>query len=274
MLHTCLQTQPSLCTLCTFSHEVLWLHAEIPGKQNSLALAVLYYVAPDSGFTLDILQWTPQDKTLSVKYRLQLHELTDMFDFLLGSLVLDMCAVRNCQSGELGSSFSTDLRCQQHHRLCTCGKPSRMSSSICKLLQASGWMQPACTPVTLCYEGTAETLVSTHISPESLSYLQVWSATSGAGACALQTLHGVKHMLHVCTPITLGLRHLGLQAICVSNAAGLVLLFETGLVLFDLADIVDGGPNTPAGTVIHQNRGEWLLAPVLTHSIYPALWTF
>lgn len=48
----------------------------------------------------------------------------------------------------------------------------------------------------------------------------------------------------------------------ISNAAGLVLLFETGLVLFDLADIVDGGPNTPAGTVLHQNRGEWLLASV------------
>ena len=82
-----------------------WLHAEIPGTQNSLALAVLYYVAPDSGFTLDVLQWTPQDKTLSVKYRLQLHELADMFDFLLGSLVLDMCTVRNCQSGELNTTF-------------------------------------------------------------------------------------------------------------------------------------------------------------------------
>ncbi|DBA93331.1 TPA: hypothetical protein ACH3X2_003608 [Trebouxia sp. C0005] len=106
---------------------------EIPGKQHSLALAVLYYVAPDSGFTLDILQWTPQDTTLSVKYRLQLHELAEMFDFLLGSLVLDMCTVRNCQSG-------------------------------------------------------------------------------------------------------------------------LVLLFETGLVLSDLADIVDGGPNAPTGTAVHQNR--------------------
>ncbi|KAL0033688.1 hypothetical protein WJX77_000833 [Trebouxia sp. C0004] len=105
---------------------------EIPGKQNSLALAVLYYVAPDSGSTLDILQWT-HDKTLGVKYRLQLHELADMFDFLLGSLVLDICTVRNCQSG-------------------------------------------------------------------------------------------------------------------------LVLLLETGLVLLDLADIVDGGPNTPTGRVVHQNR--------------------
>jgi hypothetical protein len=141
MLHTCLQLQPSLGTLCTFLREPLWLHAEIPGKQNSMALAVLYYVAPDSGFTLDILQWTPQDKTLSVKYRLQLHELTDMFDFLLGSLVLDMCAVRNCQSGQLGNSFSTDLWCQQHHRLYICGIASCMSSPICKLLQR--WMQPS-----------------------------------------------------------------------------------------------------------------------------------
>jgi len=167
---------------------------------------VLYYVAPDSGFTLDILQWTPQDKTLSVKYRLQLHELADMFDFLLGSLVLDMCTVRNCQSGELGNSFSTDLWCQQHHRLCICGIPSHMSSSICKLLQASGWMPPACTQVTLCYGGTAETLISTHIPPESLSYLQLWSATSGAGARAFHLAWCQAHA--ACVPAN----HTGLLA--------------------------------------------------------------
>jgi mannose/fructose-specific phosphotransferase system component IIA len=60
----------------------------------------------------------------------------------------------------------------------------------------------------------------------------------------------------------------------ITNAAGLVLLFETGLVLFDLADIVGGGPNTPAGSVVHQNRGEWLLASVSTHNMHSALWTF
>jgi hypothetical protein len=207
MLYSCLQTQP---LPCTFSHEPLWLHAEIPGKQNSLALAVLYYVAPDSGFTLDILQWTPQDKTLRVKYRLQLHELTDMFDFLLGSLVLDMCTVRNCQSGELGNSL-TDLWCQQHHRLCICGIRSHMSSSMCKLLQASGWMQPACTQVTSCYGGKAETLISSHIPPESRSYLQLWSAACGAGA---STLHPAWCQAHaVCVPAS----HTRLLASHVSN---------------------------------------------------------
>lgn len=127
------------------SRETLWLHAEIPGKQNSLALAVLYYVAPDSGFTLDILQWTPPENTLSVKYRLQLHELADMFDFLLGSLVLDMCTVRTCQSGELDNSFLTDLWCQQRHSLCICGIQSHMSKS--HLQAAAGFWLDATQPV-------------------------------------------------------------------------------------------------------------------------------
>ena len=77
--------------------------AETAGSKEGLALAVLYYVAPESGFTLDILQWAPGDVTLQVKYRLQLHEMADMFDFLLGSLVLDMCPVRHCQSGTASS---------------------------------------------------------------------------------------------------------------------------------------------------------------------------
>lgn len=80
---------------------VLLLHAEsaVCGE-HSLALAVLYYVSPDTGFTLDILQWSPGDTALCVKLRLQLHELADMHSFLLGCIVLDMCAFPTYQSGE------------------------------------------------------------------------------------------------------------------------------------------------------------------------------
>lgn len=63
-------------------------------------MAVLYYVAPDSGFTLDVLQCAPGNTALTVRFRLQLHELADLFDFLLGSLVLDFCTIPTCQSGE------------------------------------------------------------------------------------------------------------------------------------------------------------------------------
>lgn len=76
-----------------------YLFADTPDSGHSLCLAVLYYVAPDSGFTLDILQWAPGDVTLSVKLRLQLHELADMHSFLLGCLLLDMCTIPTCESG-------------------------------------------------------------------------------------------------------------------------------------------------------------------------------
>lgn len=76
------------------------LSAEYAGPEHGLALAVLYYVAPDSGFTLDILQWTPGGTHLSIKLRLQLHELADMHSFLLGCIVLDMCTIPTCQSGK------------------------------------------------------------------------------------------------------------------------------------------------------------------------------
>ena len=76
------------------------LLAEVSGLEQSLAVAVLYYVAPDSGFTLDILQCASGDSTLHVKFRLQLHELADVFDFLLGSLVLDVSTIPTCHSGE------------------------------------------------------------------------------------------------------------------------------------------------------------------------------
>lgn len=80
---------------------VFLLHAESAGGgEHSLALAVLYYVSPDSGFTLDILQWSPGDTALCVKLRLQLHELADMHSFLLGCIVLDMCTIPTYQSGE------------------------------------------------------------------------------------------------------------------------------------------------------------------------------
>lgn len=79
---------------------MLRLYAESGGSEHSLALAVLYYVPPDSGFTLDILQWAPGDATLCVKLRLQLHELADMHSFLLGCIVLDMCTIPTYQSGD------------------------------------------------------------------------------------------------------------------------------------------------------------------------------
>ena len=76
------------------------LPADIPDCGDSLCLAVLYYVAPDSGFTLDILQWAPGSVNLSVKLRLQLHELAEMHSFLLGCLVLDMSTIPTCESGD------------------------------------------------------------------------------------------------------------------------------------------------------------------------------
>lgn len=76
------------------------LLAESGGVEHSLALAVLYYVSPDTEFTLDILQWVPESTALCVKLRLQLHELADMHSFLLGCIVLDMCTVPTYQSGE------------------------------------------------------------------------------------------------------------------------------------------------------------------------------
>ena len=77
-----------------------FLLAECGGVQHTLALAVLYYVSPDTGFTLDILQWAPRSTALCVKLRLQLHELADMHTFLLGCLVLDMCTIPTYQSGD------------------------------------------------------------------------------------------------------------------------------------------------------------------------------
>ena len=105
-----------------------------------------------------------------------------------------------------------------------------------------------------------------------LSCPQLCSATSGAGARAF---HPAWCQAHVASVPANHSRLLSQPATNhIINAAGLVLLFETGLVLFDLADIVDGGPNTPTGTVIHQNRGEWLLAPVSTYNMHSALCTF
>ena len=79
---------------------VQFLPAESGGVEHSLALAVLYYVSPDTGFTLDILQWAPGSTALCVKLRLQLHELADMHSFLLGCIVLDMCTIPTYQSGD------------------------------------------------------------------------------------------------------------------------------------------------------------------------------
>jgi len=128
--------------------------------------------------------------------------------------------------------------------------------------------------VMLCYGRVAETRLSfQHTSRLKACHAHSCGPQGVVHRHVLLTLHGVKHMLPLCLPITLGFRHLSQQSTHISNAAGLVLLFETGLVLFDLADIVDGGPNTPTGTFIHQNRGEWLLASVSTHNMHPALWT-
>lgn len=63
-------------------------------------MAVLYYVSPDTGFTLDILQWAPESTALCVKLRLQLHELAEMYSFLLGCIVLDMCTIPTYPSGD------------------------------------------------------------------------------------------------------------------------------------------------------------------------------
>ena len=95
-----------------------FLPAEIGGGEHTLALAVLYYVSPDTGFTLDILQWAPESTALSVKLRLQLHELADMHSFLLGCIVLDMCTIPTYQSGDcaihaLGGTDSGD-HCDYH----------------------------------------------------------------------------------------------------------------------------------------------------------------
>ena len=95
-------------------HVFLW-HAECGGGggEHSRALAVLYYVSPDSGFTLDILQWTPGDTALCVKLRLQLHELADMHSFLLGCIVLDMCTIPAYPSG---NCMAVTLVCILHNR--------------------------------------------------------------------------------------------------------------------------------------------------------------
>lgn len=77
------------------------LPAECGGCEHSLALAVLYYVSPDPGFTLDVLQWAPGSTHLCVKLRLQLHELVEMHRFLSGCIALNMCTVPNHQSGDL-----------------------------------------------------------------------------------------------------------------------------------------------------------------------------
>ena len=45
--------------------------------------------------------------------------------------------------------------------------------------------------------------------------------------------------------------------------AGLVLMYESGLVVLDLADIVHGGHDKPHGSVLHSNRRE--LLPLLLH---------
>ena len=79
---------------------VHFLPAEYGEVEHTLALAVLYYVSPDTGFTLDILQWAPRSTALCVKLRLQLHELADMHTFLLGCIVLDMCTIPTYQSGD------------------------------------------------------------------------------------------------------------------------------------------------------------------------------
>ena len=66
----------------------------------SVGMAVLYYVAPESGFTLDLLSWSPGISTLFVRHCLQLHGLADAFSFLVGSIVLDLCTGPNCHSGQ------------------------------------------------------------------------------------------------------------------------------------------------------------------------------
>ena len=96
-----------------------------------------------------------------------------------------------------------------------------------------------------------------------LSCPQLCSATSGAGARAFHPAWCQAHV--ACVPANHS-RLLSQPATNhIINAAGLVLLFETGLVLFDLADIVDGGPNTPTGTVVHQNRGKSQLTICILH---------
>lgn len=102
---------------------LLCLPAECGGCEHSLALAVLYYVSPDPGFTLDILQWAPGSTALRVRLRLQLHELADLYSFLVGSIVLNMCTVPTHQSGEskviaLGGS-SNIVMCIKQTGYCT-----------------------------------------------------------------------------------------------------------------------------------------------------------
>ena len=50
------------------------LCAMFPGLlPESLAMAVLYYVAPEFGFTLDLLSWAPCKMSLVIRHCLQLH---------------------------------------------------------------------------------------------------------------------------------------------------------------------------------------------------------
>lgn len=97
---------------------LLCLPAECGGCEHGLALAVLYYVSPDPGFTLDILQWVPGSTALRVRLRLQLHELADLYSFLVGSIVLNMCTVPTHQSGESKGS-SDSVMCKKQTGYCT-----------------------------------------------------------------------------------------------------------------------------------------------------------